>query len=48
MVIMLKKGNMSEYAIIKIILKCYVSYMYLIVLSLNLKRTYDKIDLMKK
>ena len=43
-----KKGDMSEYDITQIIFKCCVSYMYLIVLSSNLKCTYDQIDRVKR
>ena len=48
MVIMQKKGNMPEYDIIQIILKCRVSKKYPIVLSPNLKRTYDQMDQTEK
>ena len=48
MVILLKKGSMPKHDIIVIILKFYVSKMYLIVLLPNLKRMYDQIDRMDK
>ena len=45
---MLKKVNMSKYDVIQIICKCCVSQMYIILLSPNIKLTYDQIDLIKK
>ena len=48
MEIMQKKGNIPKYNIIQIIFKLCVSQMYLIVLLLNIKRTYDQIDLIEK
>ena len=39
---------MSEYDIIQKIFKCCVSQMYLILLSPNIKRTYDQVDLIEK
>ena len=43
-----KKGNNSEYDIIQKIFKWCESEMYLIVMLLNYKHTYNQIDLIKK
>ena len=43
-----KKENMSKYNIIQIIFKCCVSKIYLTVLSHNIERVYDQIDMNKK
>ena len=43
-----KKGNLSKYDIIHIILKICVSKMCIIVLLPNLKHTYKHIDNIKK
>ena len=48
MEIMLKKENIPKYDIIQIIFKCCVSQIYLIVLLLNIKITYDQIYMIKK
>ena len=43
-----KKGNISKYDIIQIIINIYVLEMYLIVLLLNIKSMYDQIDPIEK
>ena len=48
MEIILKKSNISKYNITQIIIKYCVSQMFLIVLVSNIKRMYDKINLVEK
>ena len=43
-----KKGNTSKYDIIKIIIKCCVSQIYLILMLPNIKRMYDQINQIEK
>ena len=43
-----KKGDISKYDMIQIILKCCVSQMYLIVMSPNIKHMHDQIDHIEK
>ena len=44
---LLKKGNMSKYDMLQIIFKGYVSQMYLILMSPNIKCTYKQIGQIK-